>query len=149
MKKTFFIILFTGVFLICCTSTVQAMTSSSNEVVMMSSGVESELSQLSSEELKWFNKFMEGSLMLDGWQDITKKILANTPEEQQPKQRQLLESLGIKIGIEWSKDNVVRRVDTEQLRVWGRKLKKTVEEQPEQLSYVIASIDREADDLLN
>lgn len=117
---------------------------------MSSSGMElSSLPQLSEEELKWFNKFMEGTIILDGWKDITKKILADTPQNQRHQQRQLLESLGIKIGMEWSRDNTIRRIDTGQLREWGRDLKATARKQPERLSELIVSIGREVDYLLN
>ncbi len=148
-KKIALIILLTCSVVFFCASTGQAMTSCDNEINIMSSGVKFEPSHLSREESKWFHRFMEGGLLVDGWKDITKKVLANTPEEQRQQQRQRLELLGIKIGTEWSKDNAIRKVDTNQLMIWGEKLKQAVKKQPEQLAYVIALIDREVDSLLN
>lgn len=150
IRKTALVVPSIAVILLFSASTGQTMTYCDNEVNMSSSGMElSSLPQLSEEELKWFNKFMEGTIILDGWKDITKKILADTPQNQRHQQRQLLESLGIKIGMEWSRDNTIRRIDTGQLREWGRDLKATARKQPERLSELIVSIGREVDYLLN
>lgn len=108
-----------------------------------------DINSLSLEERKWFKTFQEGTLLIDGWQDIVEKLLANTPEELRGNQKKHLDQLGLKIGLEWSKDNAVRRVDSRMLQQWGKTLKKTAMKNPEQLSEVIVFIDQEVDDILN
>ena len=109
----------------------------------------SDLSTLSPEELKWYKIFQEGTFLIAGWKDITKEILANTPAELREHQRQRLEQLGRKIGMEWSRENAVRKVDNKMLKQWGDALKKAAKTNPEHLPNVIASIDKELDNLLN
>ncbi len=109
----------------------------------------SDLSTLSPEELKWYKTFQEGTFLIAGWKDITKEILANTPVELRDHQRQRLEQLGCKIGMEWSRENAVRKVDNKMLKQWGDALKKAAKTNPEHLPNVIASIDQELDNLLN
>ncbi len=148
MKKTTSVILFICVLLLSVASG-QAATACDNGANIMPSSAESQLAQLSKEELKWFNKFMTGGLLVDGWTDITKKILANTAQKHKEEQRQLLEELGVRIGMEWSRGNAVRRVDTDRLIEWGERLKVATKKQPERLPEVIASIDKEVNSLLN
>ena len=110
---------------------------------------ESDISTLSPEELKWYKTFQEGTFLIEGWKDITRKILANTPVELREHQRRRLEQLGRKIGMEWSRENAVRKVDNKMLKQWGDALKKAAKTNPEHLPNVIASIDEELDNLLN
>lgn len=108
-----------------------------------------DLSSLTPEEQKWFKTFQEGTFLIDGWKDITEDILSKTPVEQRESQRKHLNLLGIKIGIEWCKDNAVRRVDNNKLKEWGKILKKTAKRAPGQLPEIIASIDQEISNILN
>ena len=105
--------------------------------------------RLSPEEQKRFRIFQEGTFLIDGWQAITEKLLANTPENLREQQKKRLDQLGLKIGLEWSKDNDIRRVDTRMLQQWGEVLKKTAKKNPEQLPEVIVSIDQEVNNILN
>ena len=105
--------------------------------------------KLSPEEKEWFAKFLEGSLFVQGWKGITADILAKTPEDLQEEQRLALETLGTKIGCEWSKDNDTRKIDTDMLKQWGKQLKKTVTDNPHQVSQVIAEINQRVAMLLN
>ncbi len=105
--------------------------------------------QLSAEEKEWFDIFQQGTFFTRGWQEITKEVLAKTPPDLQGKQRIALEKLGWKIGCEWSKDNTVRKIDTKMLQKWGRLLKDTAGENPQQLKEVIAEIDQKVGLLLN
>ena len=105
--------------------------------------------KLSPEEKEWFAKFLEGSLFVQGWKGITADILAKTPEDLQEEQRLALETLGTKIGCEWSKDNDTRKIDTDMLKQWGKQLKQTVTDNPHQVSQVIAEINQRVAMLLN
>ncbi len=108
-----------------------------------------ELTQLSAEERKWFRIFQEGNFLADGWQAITKKILASTPKAERAQRRIALEKLGYKIGLEWSKSNDIRKIDTQMLKEWGNRLKKVARKNPEQIPDLIASINREIDRILD
>ncbi len=108
-----------------------------------------ELTQLSAEERKWFRIFQEGNFLAEGWQAITEKILASTPEAERAERRRALQQLGYKIGLEWSKSNDIRKIDTRMLREWGGKLKKVAKNNPEQIPELIASISQELDRILD
>ncbi|MBW2328741.1 MAG: hypothetical protein JRF04_03845 [Deltaproteobacteria bacterium] len=105
--------------------------------------------KLSPEEKEWFAKFQEGSLFVQGWKGITADILAKTPEDLQEEQRLALETLGTKIGCEWSKDNEIRKIDTDMLKQWGKQLKQTAGQNPGQLPEIIAEINQVVAVLLN
>ncbi len=107
------------------------------------------LNSLSLEEQEWFRTFQEGTFLIDGWQTITEELLASTPENLREHQKKRLDQLGLKIGLEWSRDNDIRRVDTRMLQQWGKALKKTAKKNPEQLPEVIVSIDQEINSILN
>jgi hypothetical protein len=106
-------------------------------------------SQLNSEERRWFRVFQEGNFLSDGWQDISTEILAKTPPEQRQEQKTALEHLGNKIGLEWSRPNTVRKVDSSMLQEWGDILRKTARSNPKQLAKAIAYIDQEVDAVLD
>jgi len=130
-------------------TTVSAAVSHGTDVTTQQTECQSDLNSLSPEELKWYKTFQEGTFLIAGWKDITKEILANTPEKFREHQRQRLEQLGCKIGMEWSRENAVRKVDNAMLKHWGDALKKAAKTNPEHLPNIIASIDKELDDLLN
>ena len=104
---------------------------------------------LSSEERKWFQVFQEGNLLSEGWQDISAEILSKTSPEQRPSQKVALEKLGNKIGMEWSRPNAVRKVDSSMLRQWGDILRTTARTNPQQLTKAIALIDQKVDAALD
>ncbi len=108
-----------------------------------------DLSNLTPEERKWYKTFQEGTFLIAGWKEISKEILESTPPELREHQRQRLEQLGRKIGMEWSRENAVRRVDNKMLKEWGDTLKKTARTNPEHLPEVIASIDEQLNSILN
>ena len=94
----------------------------------------------SPEEAKWYRTFHEGSLLVDGWQDIMKDLLATIKPSEQAQHRTVLERLGDKIGREWAKDNSIRKIDTEMLREWGKVLRQTAKKKPENLTAVIQNL---------
>lgn len=96
----------------------------------------------------WYAKFLKGTLLVDGWNDVTKKILAKTNEKDRENRRTAMKKLGEKIGWEWAKDNDIRKIDTEMLKKWGSYLKKTADDNPAKLAEVIAEINKEVDALL-
>ena len=147
MKRTsaFFFILVSLFF----SGQVRAETTEEIPAVSTPSDYTLTLSSLSKEEREWFKTFQEGTFLIDGWQTITEELLANTPASLREHQRKRLEQLGLKIGMEWSKDNDIRRVDTKMLQQWGQALKKAAKKNPEQLPEIIVSIDQEISNILN
>ncbi|HEB70099.1 MAG TPA: hypothetical protein ENI88_10855 [Desulfobulbus sp.] len=131
------------------TGTALAASTGDKPAVSEQSDYAHTLSSLSKEEQKWFKTFQEGTFLIDGWQSITEELLASTPKNLREHQKKRLDQLGLKIGMEWSKDNDIRRVDTRMLQHWGKTLKKIAKKNPAQLPEVIVSIDRELNNLLN
>lgn len=106
-------------------------------------------SRLSPEEKVWFKTFQEGNMLSIGWQEISAEILAKTPPEQHHEQKQALENLGNKIGMEWCRPNAVRKVNSSMLLEWGDILRQTARKNPQQLTKAIAYIDQEVDAVLD
>ncbi|MGI6638953.1 MAG: hypothetical protein ACOX4Z_07890 [Desulfobulbus sp.] len=103
---------------------------------------------ISAEEQKWYKTFQEGNLLVDGWVDISADILAKLPPAEQPEQQKKLAQLGDKIGREWAKENDIRKIDTDMLKKWGKELKDASKKTSEDLTLVIARIDRQVDSIL-
>jgi hypothetical protein len=104
---------------------------------------------LSADEKSWFMVFQEGNILAMGWQEITSEIMARTPPEKQPEQKLALDTLGKKIGMEWSRPNKVRKVSTSMLQEWGDILRNTAKKNPQQLTQAIAHIDQQVDAVLD
>ncbi|MCI5207913.1 MAG: hypothetical protein D3910_03790 [Candidatus Electrothrix sp. ATG2] len=105
--------------------------------------------QLSEEEKEWFTTFQEGTFYVQGWKEITSKILKKIEQEGEKKKlRRSLTHLGIRIGCEWSKSNDIRKIDTDMLEQWGSELEKTAEEKPDKLPMVIANISQKVFELV-
>ena len=135
---------------LCCTcAQVRAQDAEAAVIHDMSQSDPPELTQLTAEERKWFRVFQEGNFLAEGWQAITEKILAHTPEAERAERRAALERLGYKIGLEWSKNNDIRKIDTRMLQEWGGRLKKVAKNNPEQIPALIASINQELDRILD
>lgn len=109
---------------------------------------EKSLSKLSKEEQDWYKKFQDGLLFFDGWQQISNEILSGIAPEEKENAHFLLKTIGVKIGTEWCKDNSIRKIDTDQLRNWGKTLRKVREEDPKLLINTLKSIDTEVDTVL-
>ncbi len=99
--------------------------------------------QLSPEEKEWYITFQEGTFYVQGWKEITAEILKKVPHKQlKGKLHQSLQSLGKKIGCEWSKNNDIRKIDNDMLEQWGDILKTAAKETPNRLPQVIADLGR-------
>ena len=106
------------------------------------------LQQLSEEEMHWYNKFQHGLMFFDGWKDISKDILANLSYEEKNRVKPLLDSMGLRIGTEWSKANDVRKIDTDQLRNWGKRLKYAKHQGSKNLKETVFLISTEVEAIL-
>ena len=102
----------------------------------------------STKEKEWLDKFYRGTLLVKGWNQRTSEILKAVPNEEQETVRAKLDSLGEKIGPEWSKDNDVRRIDTVMLQNWGDALQKAKQAGVNQLLARLESIEAEVDSIL-
>ena len=131
---------------------VQAITPGKNTEVLGADGLnlptEEVLSRLSPGERKWYHRFQEGIACFDGWKKITQAVVEKFPEHEREMRLAAMQTLGFKIGYEWSRDNQVRRVNTDMLRAWGRELRKAGAENHVQLAQVLYKIDSEVDTLL-
>ena len=130
----------------------QDVTLSKNEAALSSDGLgqhaEEVLATLTPGERKWFHRFQEGIACFDGWKKITQAVVEKFPEHEREMRLAAMQTLGFKIGYEWSRDNQVRRVNTDMLRAWGRELRKAGAENHVQLAQVLYKIDSEVDTLL-
>lgn len=106
------------------------------------------LANLTPKERKWYHRFQEGIPLFDGWKKITQAVVEKFPEHEREKRLAAMHELGIKIGHEWSRDNRVRKVNTETLRIWGQDLRKASESHV-QLAKVLYKIDNEVNTLLH
>jgi hypothetical protein len=106
------------------------------------------LNSLNGDQLKWYQRFNEGVLFFDGWQDISQSILSQYPTEKRKEVRRFIQRMGIIIGTEWSKDNDIRRIDTDQLDSWGDRLKEAACKDNGHLTLVLAQIGDEVKTLL-
>ena len=105
--------------------------------------------QLSEKEKEWFTTFQEGTFYVQGWKEITSKILEKIKQKNKKKELQRsLSHLGLRIGCEWSKNNDVRKINTDMLEQWGSELQKTAEEKPDRLPVLIADIQQKVFELV-
>lgn len=106
------------------------------------------LATLTVGERKWYHRFQEGIPCFDGWKKITQAVVEKFPEHEREKRQAAMQALGFKIGYEWSRDNRVRKVNTDMLRTWGRELRKAGAKDHVQLAQVLHKIDSEVETLL-
>jgi len=106
------------------------------------------LHHLSAKEREWYHKFHNGLLLFDGWEEISKDILASLPQHKQDTAERLLQSMGKRIGMEWAKDNDTRRINTDMLRFWGERLKAAQETGASQMLNTVRAISTEVNALL-
>lgn len=106
------------------------------------------LDTLSPGEKKWFQRFQDGAPFLDGWKKITQAVVAKFPEQERALRLAVMRELGLKIGSEWSRDDHIRKVDTDMLRAWGKELRQAGAENHVQLANVMFKIEKEINHLL-
>ena len=128
-------------------------TQQGNEILIASNGFfhapEEVLASLSPGERKWYHRFQEGIPLFDGWKKITQAVVEKFPEHEREKRLAAMQALGVKIGYEWSRDNRVRKVNTDMLRAWGKDLRIAGAESHVQLAKVLYKIDSEMNTLLH
>ena len=98
---------------------------------------------LSKEDLQWYQKFNEGIFFFDGWREITETVLEKYAQEEKEDIILFMQHLGIRIGAEWSKDNDVRKIDTDMLRAWGKKIKGAAKAEKAELTIALHELDSE------
>lgn len=111
--------------------------------------VQSQIAQMSEKEKIWYLKFQNGIPFFDGWKDISQNIISNFPEEEKDRIKTSLKKLGNKIGIEWAKDNAIRKIDTDMLRGWGKKLEKAIDKGFKHVTETVHRVEREVDEILS
>ncbi len=99
-------------------------------------------------EEDWYRKFLEGSLMVKGWNARTKEILKSFSTADKEMLSGQLARLGEKIGREWAKDNTIRRIDTPMLKTWGDALLMAKKEGARAVMEKIEVLERDVDQLL-
>jgi len=107
------------------------------------------LDTLSPGEKKWFQRFQDGAPFLDGWKKITQTVVAKFPEHERGQRLAVMRELGLKIGSEWSRDDRIRKVDTDMLRAWGKELRQAGAENHVQIAKVMFKIEKEINYLLH
>jgi len=107
------------------------------------------LKQLSEKEQRWYEKFQEGLTFFDGWKQISEDILLCLTDKEKPDVKILLEKMGVRIGTEWSKSNRIRKIDTDQLHSWGKRIKKARRGGAEELTKTVTVISQEVDAILS
>ena len=93
----------------------------------------------------WYKKFYEGTFLVKGWKSRMNDVLKGLPPKDKGEMGELLETLGKKIGMEWARDNDVRRIDTAQLQQWGKDLQNASQKGSEALADQIQQLHGEVD----
>lgn len=96
----------------------------------------------------WVKKFFEGSFLVPGWNLISKDLLDAVPADERPAVAARMDRLGQTISREWAKRNEVRRISSNQLKVWGDALKKAKPQGLDSLRSELAVIEAEVDQIL-
>jgi hypothetical protein len=76
----------------------------------------------------WVTQFYEGNFLSTGWTVQSKGLLEVVKSEQtRDELRATLNDVGRRVAAEWSKDNGLRKIDTANLRTFGRRLQEAKE----------------------
>ncbi len=97
---------------------------------------------------EWYKKFYEGTFLIKGWKDRMNEILKGLSPEDREEMADLLESLGKKIGMEWARENHVRKINTVQLQSWGNDLQSAKRKGAKALAGRIHKLNEEVDKML-
>lgn len=84
--------------------------------------------QTQEDYLLWITRFYEGNNLTVGWIGLTEQLLERIEsEEHRAEVKERVNRLGAKIGSEWAKDNLVRKLDTRNAAVWRDALREAVD----------------------
>lgn len=97
------------------------------------------------DQQEWYKKFYEGTFLVKGWKSRMKDVLKGLSPEDRGEMGELLETLGKKIGMEWARDNDVRKIDTAQLQRWGKELQNASQKGSEALADRVQQLNGEVD----
>jgi len=97
------------------------------------------------DQQEWYKKFYEGTFLVKGWKSRVNDVLKGLSPEDKGEMGERLETLGKKIGMEWARDNDVRKIDTAQLQRWGKDLQNASQKGAKALSGQIQQLNKEVD----
>jgi len=70
----------------------------------------------------WVNQFYKGNFLSEGWTAQSTKVLAGVKNDTVRNElRAQINDLGRRIAAEWSKDNGVRKINTQDLQQYARR----------------------------
>jgi len=72
----------------------------------------------------WIKRFYKGTFLTSGWFEERNNLLKNLNEDAKTKIKDRLDKLGKRIAAEWAKDNNIRKLNTADVKKWGKKLRK-------------------------
>jgi hypothetical protein len=94
----------------------------------------------------WYETFHAGSFFIEGWRAKSEKILDSINSSELKEQVAVdLCKMGVVIGLEWSKDNSIRKIDNDDLENWGEKLQMGLDAGDNELVAEISLIGQEVD----
>jgi hypothetical protein len=144
------LILFLSIFILMPFSTSNAQESTPPEPCTLLEGRikvdtlrQEAINSLSKEDLQWYQKFNEGIFFFDGWKEITETVLEKYTPEEKEDIILFMQHLGIRIGAEWSRDNDVRKINTDMLRAWGKKIRGAAKAEKAKLTIALHELDSE------
>ena len=100
------------------------------------------------DQQEWYKKFYEGTFLVKGWKSRMNDVLKGLSPDDKGEMGKLLETLGKKIGMEWARENNVRKIDTAQLQRWGRDLQNARSEGPKALAGQIRRLNEQVEKML-
>lgn len=101
------------------------------------------------QHLLWVKRFYQGSILYPtGWVEMT-DLLTSSLEHDGDKitTKRRLDDLGLKIVLEWVKNNNERLINSQQLAIWGRALR-TSAENNEQIDF-ITTVEQDVENILS
>lgn len=74
--------------------------------------------QTEDDYLYWVNRFYNGANLVPGWLGITSGVLERTDKPEYASVKAQMDSLGLRIGKEWARNNQIRLLNTRSASVW-------------------------------
>jgi hypothetical protein len=119
----------------------------SHFVAAYQADADAQMYQTQDEYLFWVTRFYNGINLVPGWLGITEQVLERLEDPQRSVVEQRLYSLGSRIGIEWPKDNRVRKLNSRSANVWRDGLLEALSRG--ELDGYLDRVDQDVDDLLS